>query len=66
MRAFVAISLIGFLLIGPVGEFVSGAIEAGYRMREANTRMAVSVVQSSAGGAEVVPMDEYAAQREER
>ncbi len=64
MRAFATIAFLVFLLIGPVGEVVVGAIEVGYEARDSNTRLAASVVQS--GQAEIVSASEYAASREER
>ncbi len=63
MRAFVAISLLLVFLVGPVGALVGGAIETGYRARESNTRLAVSLAET--GNAEIVTAEEFA-NREER
>ncbi len=59
MIRFLAVAALLMLLMRPCGDVVVGAVEVGYQMRESNTRLAVSVAQSSAGGAEIVPAGAY-------
>ncbi len=65
MLRLLAIAALVVLLMEPCGDLVIGAIETGYQVRESNTRLAVSVAQSSAGGVKVVPAGAYEVPGEE-
>ncbi len=63
MLRLLAIAAVLVYLLGPAGECVGGAIETGYKARESNTRLAVSLAET--GNAEIVTAEEFATTREE-